>query len=130
MGHEPWEQGPSLGDSQSPTDLPILCMCSTCKYVVSTKMIQIRNVPDSLHRALKSRVALEGMSLSDYLRAEIERLALLCTPHLMDAKVLQVLRRYAARTTCFQAGSGSWILRLLPATPPMWPSPRPWMLHS
>jgi len=34
-------------------------------------MIQIRNVPDALHRRLKSRAALAGMSLSDYLLAEI-----------------------------------------------------------
>ena len=33
-------------------------------------MIQIRNVPDALHRQLKSRAALAGMSLSDYLLAE------------------------------------------------------------
>lgn len=30
-------------------------------------MIQIRNVPSALHRRLKSRAALAGMSLSDYL---------------------------------------------------------------
>lgn len=35
-----------------------------------SKMIQIRNVPDALHRKLKSRAALAGMSLSDYLLAE------------------------------------------------------------
>ena len=40
-----------------------------------SKMIQIRNVPDSLHRKLKARAALEGKSLSDYLMAEIARLA-------------------------------------------------------
>jgi len=40
-----------------------------------TKMIQIRNVPDSLHRKLKARAATEGMSLSDYLIAEISRSA-------------------------------------------------------
>jgi plasmid stability protein len=40
-----------------------------------SKMIQIRNVPDSLHRKLKARAALEGMSLSDYLVAEISRSA-------------------------------------------------------
>ncbi|MCP4681654.1 MAG: hypothetical protein GY864_04920 [Desulfobacterales bacterium] len=39
------------------------------------KMVQIRNVPDSLHRKLKARAALEGMSLSDYLMAEILRSA-------------------------------------------------------
>lgn len=38
-------------------------------------MIQIWNVPDALHRRLKSRAALEGMSLSDYLLAELRRIA-------------------------------------------------------
>jgi antitoxin FitA len=38
-------------------------------------MIQIRNVPDALHRRLKSRAALAGMSLSDYLLGEIRELA-------------------------------------------------------
>jgi plasmid stability protein len=38
-------------------------------------MIQIRNVPDPLHRELKSRAALAGMSLSDYLLAEIREIA-------------------------------------------------------
>jgi hypothetical protein len=40
-----------------------------------SKMIQIRNVPDELHRRLKSRAAETGMSLSDYLLAEIRRSA-------------------------------------------------------
>jgi plasmid stability protein len=40
-----------------------------------TKMIQIRNVPDALHRRLKSRAALAGMSLSDYLLSEIRQVA-------------------------------------------------------
>ena len=38
-----------------------------------SKMIQLRNVPDDLHRVLKSRAALAGKSLSDYLIAEIRR---------------------------------------------------------
>lgn len=38
-------------------------------------MIQLRNVPDSLHRKLKSRAALAGVSLSDYLLEEIRRSA-------------------------------------------------------
>ena len=38
-------------------------------------MIQIRNVPDELHRRLKARSALAGMSLSDYLLNEIRRAA-------------------------------------------------------
>jgi antitoxin FitA len=39
------------------------------------KMIQLRNVPDSLHRGLKARAAMAGMSLSDYLLAEIKEIA-------------------------------------------------------
>ena len=38
-------------------------------------MIQIRNVPDDLHRELKSRAALAGMSLSDYLLNEVRQVA-------------------------------------------------------
>jgi plasmid stability protein len=38
-------------------------------------MIQICNVPDDLHRRLKSRAALAGVSLSDYLLAEVARAA-------------------------------------------------------
>ena len=38
-------------------------------------MIQIRNVPDDLHRKIKSRAAMAGMSLSDYLLSEIRRMA-------------------------------------------------------
>lgn len=38
-------------------------------------MIQIRNVPDDLHRDLKVRAAQTGMTLSDYLLAELQALA-------------------------------------------------------
>jgi plasmid stability protein len=40
-----------------------------------SRMIQLRNVPENLHRTLKARAALAGMSLSDYLLAEIRRVA-------------------------------------------------------
>ena len=40
-----------------------------------SKMIQLRNVPDGLHRTVKARAALAGMSLSDYLLAEIKEIA-------------------------------------------------------
>jgi plasmid stability protein len=39
------------------------------------KMVQIRNVPESLHRKLKTRALASGQTLSDYLLAELERLA-------------------------------------------------------
>ncbi|HKS71906.1 MAG TPA: hypothetical protein VJQ82_01840 [Terriglobales bacterium] len=40
-----------------------------------SKMIQLRNVPDGLHRSLKARAAMAGMSLSDYLLMEIKEIA-------------------------------------------------------
>ena len=39
------------------------------------KLIQLRHVRDSLHRKLKARAALEGLSLSDSLLREVERVA-------------------------------------------------------
>jgi len=40
-----------------------------------SKMIQIRNVPDALHRELKSRAAKAGMSLSEFLLREVAKVA-------------------------------------------------------
>ena len=40
-----------------------------------SKMIQVRNVPDGVHRTLKAQAALAGMSLSDFLLAEIRNVA-------------------------------------------------------
>jgi hypothetical protein len=36
-----------------------------------SKMIQVRNVPDEMHRALKASAAAEGISLSDYIKREL-----------------------------------------------------------
>jgi plasmid stability protein len=38
-------------------------------------MIQVRNVPEVLHRSLKVRAATAGMSLSDYLLGELREIA-------------------------------------------------------
>jgi len=38
-------------------------------------MIQLRHVPDDLHRKLKARAAMEGLSLSDYLIREVRQIA-------------------------------------------------------
>jgi antitoxin FitA len=38
-------------------------------------MVQVKGVPESVHRTLKARAALRGQTLSDYLRSEMERLA-------------------------------------------------------
>jgi antitoxin FitA len=40
-----------------------------------SKMIQLRNVPDELHRKLKVRAASAGMTLSDFLILEAKKLA-------------------------------------------------------
>ena len=48
----------------------------TCIHAVGMSvMIQIRNVPDALHRRLKARAAMAGMSLSDFLLGEIRQTA-------------------------------------------------------
>ncbi len=39
------------------------------------KSVQIRDVPDEVHRVLRTRAAAAGQSLSEYLRAEISRVA-------------------------------------------------------
>lgn len=54
------------------------------------KTIQIRDVSEETHATLRSRAAAAGMSLSDYLRREIEEIA--ARPEISD-----VLRRAAAR---------------------------------
>jgi plasmid stability protein len=49
--------------------------------------IQIRNVPEPLHRKLKARAAEAGMTLSDYLLREVERSAERPTLAEMTARV-------------------------------------------
>jgi len=40
-----------------------------------SKMIQLRHVPDALHRRLKARAAMAGLPLSDYLIREVQKIA-------------------------------------------------------
>jgi hypothetical protein len=54
------------------------------------KMIQIRNVPEDLHRSLKARAAREGRTLSDLILSDLPRLAEKPSPE-------QVLARIRAR---------------------------------
>jgi len=56
------------------------------------KMIQVRNVPDDLHRALKERAAREGTTMSALIVRELPRLA-------HDPSPQQVLARIARRST-------------------------------
>ena len=51
-------------------------MCCTFLYAQNmSKMIQVRNVPEPVHSTLKARAAREGMSLSDFIKRELERAA-------------------------------------------------------
>ena len=55
-------------------------------------MLQVRNVPDDIHRTLRARAAAAGVSLSDYLLTEIVRVA-------ERPLVVDVLTRAVSRTT-------------------------------
>jgi plasmid stability protein len=50
-------------------------------------LIQIRNVPDDVHRTLKVRAAIEGTSLSEYVLRELERFARSPTPTELDERI-------------------------------------------
>ena len=52
------------------------------------KMIQMRNVPDSMHRRLKARAAEAGLSLSEYLLQELRESASWPTPEELRARLL------------------------------------------
>jgi antitoxin FitA len=51
------------------------------------KMIQVRNVPDDVHRALKSAALAEGMSLSDYIKRELATVAGQASFEEIDARI-------------------------------------------
>ena len=50
-------------------------------------LIQVRNVPEDVHRTLKARAALAGTSLSEYVLREITRVARSPTPEELDARI-------------------------------------------
>jgi plasmid stability protein len=52
-----------------------------------SKMIQLRNVPDALHRQLKARAAMSGMPLSDYLIREVRKIAACPSPEEMRERL-------------------------------------------
>jgi plasmid stability protein len=75
-------------------------MCIACNHTICMGiMIQIRNVPEDLHRQLKSRAALAGMSLSDYLLCEIRQMA--------DRPTLSELKRRLESRTPIQSTTTS-----------------------
>ena len=60
---------------------------TTSNVVHMSKMIQIRNVPDEMHRMLKMQAAAEGISLSDYIKRELGVTSNLLTFEEIDARV-------------------------------------------
>ena len=52
-------------------------------------MIQVRNVPDDVHRTLKARAAAAGMSLSDYVKQDLVAAAARPTLEEIDARVTE-----------------------------------------
>jgi plasmid stability protein len=53
------------------------------------KMIQVRNVPDELHRSLKERAAREGTTMSDLILQELPRLAHRPSPEQLLERIRQ-----------------------------------------
>jgi plasmid stability protein len=68
------------------------------------KMLQVRNVPEEIHRVLKSRAASAGKSLSDYVLAELRGFA--ARPTTED-----LLARLAARTPIRSRQSSAALIR-------------------
>ena len=70
------------------------------------KSIQIRDVADDVHRTLKARAARQGVSLSQYLRSELERVASSPTP-------TELLAPLQSRKSITPAESGAAALRAI-----------------
>ncbi len=79
-------------------------MHSACVKVQRMPHIQIRNVPENLHRVLKVRAAAAGVSLSEYLLAEVRRSA--------EAPTMEELvRRVRSRTLIHPKRSSAELIR-------------------
>lgn len=57
-----------------------------------SKMIQVRNVPEQLHRKLKVRAAEQGVSLSDFVLAELRRVAERVSPQELAERARRIVR--------------------------------------
>jgi antitoxin FitA len=87
--------------------MPLICMHSVCYHTRHMGvLIQIRDVRDEVHRTLKARAAREGVSLSEYLRNELERVAASPTPG-------ELLARLQSRTAARPAETSAAALRAL-----------------
>lgn len=74
-------------------------MLNACNYLIHmSKMIQIRNVPDEVHKKLKIRAVEEGMTLSDLLAREARQLAERPTLAQMRARLVRRERETLAES--------------------------------
>jgi len=91
-------------DPPSPFSIKeIDCMLTTCMYPkVMAKMIQVRHVPDEVHRRLTDLARQSRTSLSDYLLAELERTSLRPAPGEILARLAK-LRPVATRASIVSA---------------------------
>lgn len=67
-------------------------------------LVQVRDVPEDVHRSLKVRAARQGVSLSEFLRAELQRVADSPTPE-------ELLARLRSRKSVSSRESGAGALR-------------------
>jgi hypothetical protein len=63
-----------------------------------SRMIQLRHVPEALHRQLKARAAMAGLPLSDYLIREVQKISELPTAEELRAR-LRTRSRYTGRVS-------------------------------
>jgi antitoxin FitA len=61
------------------------CVCYNIRCM--GVLLQVREVPDDVHRKLKARAALEGVSLSEYVRGVLTRTASRPTPAELAARI-------------------------------------------
>lgn len=71
-------------------------------------LVQIRDVPEEVHRTLKARAAMQGTSLSEYLRAELARVAAAPTAAELET-------RLRSREPMGLGGSAAAVIRALRA---------------
>jgi len=69
----------------------------------TSKMIQIRSVSDETHRTLKLRAVAAGMSLSDYIKRDLDEAALRPSLEEIDARVAARGRSRLSTETVFSA---------------------------
>lgn len=66
-------------------------------------LIQVRGVPDDVHRTLKVRAAQEGTSLSEYVLREMIRVARIPTPRELDARIRERARAHVTTADILKA---------------------------